>query len=509
MTLDSKSKEKPIAYNADDSAALGVVCGVISQLNGVREKQNGETSGLEVTTVDDQAESSTMWPRFSSAIPGFEAINKAGRWNYQRDRIYIRTDEVLRRAARRRAVPPTRSLAPSKDETRRGSAFCQVCRKKGVKKGAASRVLYDLRLSKRGIRTWVVRYHYRTFHCRRCHRTSGTPAEFRAGSMYGWNVTGIVMYMLIELGMTQRSIAAALNRIFKLGIIEREVLHLKEWAARFYDATRGQILAVMVKGKLVQADETSVIIKRRRVYVWVFTTLREVVYFYTETREASFLQQILTGFSGVLVSDFYAAYDSIPCPQQKCLLHLIRDLNDAALENPFDEGLKGLIVSFAALRNCIVDTIDHRGLKHHFLMRHRADVERFYRNMAKDKLDSESARKCRERLQKHREKLFTFLDHDGVPWNNDNAEHAIKAFARLRRGIEGLTTPKGIEEYLVLLSVCQTCKYTGVDFLDFLRSGEKDIYAFAESRRGRRQWTQTSQPGGLPADASPDIGSQP
>jgi hypothetical protein len=49
----------------------------------------------------------------------------------------------------------------------------------------------------------------------------------------------------------------------------------------------------------------------------------------------------------------------------------------------------------------------------------------------------------------------------------------------------------------------------GVDFLDFLRSGEKDVHAFAESRRGRRQRTQTSQPDSLPADASPDTGSQP
>jgi hypothetical protein len=39
---------------------------------------------------------------------------------------------------------------------------------------------------------------------------------------------------------------------------------------------------------------------------------------------------------------------------------------------------------------------------------------------------------------------------------------------------------------LVLLTVCQTCKYMGVDFLDFLRSGEKDIHAFAESRCRRR-----------------------
>jgi len=49
----------------------------------------------------------------------------------------------------------------------------------------------------------------------------------------------------------------------------------------------------------------------------------------------------------------------------------------------------------------------------------------------------------------------------------------------------------------------------GVDFLDFLRSGEKDIHAFAESRRGRRRRTQTSQPTGLQADAIPETGSQP
>jgi hypothetical protein len=28
---------------------------------------------------------------------------------------------------------------------------------------------------------------------------------------------------------------------------------------------------------------------------------------------------------------------------------------------------------------------------------------------------------------------------------------------------------------LVLLSICQTCKYKGVDFLEFVRSGERDI----------------------------------
>jgi hypothetical protein len=40
---------------------------------------------------------------------------------------------------------------------------------------------------------------------------------------------------------------------------------------------------------------------------------------------------MLKNFVGVLVSDFYAAYDSMECPQQKCLIHFIRDLNDALI----------------------------------------------------------------------------------------------------------------------------------------------------------------------------------
>ena len=34
---------------------------------------------------------------------------------------------------------------------------------------------------------------------------------------------------------------------------------------------------------------------------------------------------------------------------------------------------------------------------------------------------------------KCRDKLFTFIKYDGVPWNNNNAENAIKRFAYYRR----------------------------------------------------------------------------
>ena len=94
------------------------------------------------------------------------------------------------------------------------------------------------------------------------------------------------------------------------------------------------------------------------------------------------------------------------------------------------------------------------------------------------------ALKLKERLQKNRNTLFTFLSYDGVPWNNNNAEHAVKPLAMPRQVMGGVSTGKGIRDYLVLLSLCETCKFMGLDFLDFLRSGETDIQAF-EKKQGK------------------------
>jgi predicted RecB family nuclease len=453
-------KQRLIVYNADDCAALAHLHHVISR---TAEGEGGNAK--QVTSVQDLAQSNSMWPTFASPIPAFEAINKAGRWNYQRDHVYVRTDKVVRRATQASDVLPTRLLHPVKEVVGNASSICPVCGKKGAKTHKNARTLYDLRFGRLSVRTWVVRYHYPLYYCPPCHMTFGTPEEFRKGSMYGRNILGTVMYMLIELNMTQRAIAIGLNRMFKLGIQQHEVYHLKGWAARFYDQTRRQTLERMTKGVLLHADETSIIIKNKRCYVWVFATFHEVVYFYAETREAGFLQEKLKYFKGVLISDFYAAYDSIPCPQQKCLIHLMRDLNDAVLEHPFDEELKTLVLGFADLLRRIVDTVERRGLKRHFLKGYRHDVERFYRTMSKATNQSEAAVRCRERFEKNREKLFTFLDYDGVPWNNNNAEHAIKAFARLRRemapevGLEP-TTPR-------LTAACSTIEllWNGVPLL--------------------------------------------
>jgi hypothetical protein len=269
---------------------------------------------------------------------------------------------------------------------------------------------------------------------------------------------------------------------------------LKSKAADYYGVTNKKLLDRITRGNLIHADETRANIKGHLAYVWVLTNLREVVYILAKSREGEIVQELLKDFNGVLVSDYYAAYDAIECPQQKCLIHLMRDLNDEILNNPFDEEMKSVVTRFAGLLKPIIDTIDTHGLKKHFLNKYLVDVNRFYGFLDKSDFKSEASLKCKQRFEKNRNKLFTFLRYDGVPWNNNNAEHAIKAFARLRDVISGLSSKKGIDEYLTLLSVAETCEYQGLDFLDFLRSGEKDIQAFAERKQRRRRGTHIRLP---------------
>jgi hypothetical protein len=499
------AREWLVRYNAEDCDALDIVAASL-----LRTVRSGGQPTVDESTVSATVHVDSLKPEMPfifgkkpSVTPEVEFLRKAAHWHYQRDRIYLRTGNELKRATKARTPALTPAMRVNEEILCQRPRFCPRCKRKGIKPVySATRILRDLRFSRFGLRRWTVKYHFQSCYCPVCGVCFGKPSEFWQGTYYGPNVAALLIYKTVDLCMQQRTIAQELNRLYQLGLHERQVHRLKAKAAGLYEDSRRMILEEMLKGAVIQVDETRIDLRLKSAYVWVFATFREVVYFYAESREGGLPQRLLQGFKGVLVSDFYAVYDALPCSQQKCLIHLMRDLNDAVLDNPYDDGVKGVVASFATLLKGIVETTDRRGLKRFFLRKHLLDVDRFYRQLSRADYRSEAALKCKERFEKNRERLFTFLDHDGVPWNNNNAEHAIKAFARLRRTIDGLSTPKGIEDYLVLLSVCQTCKYMGVDFLDFLRSGEKDIHAFAESRRGRKRLSPTHEPQAPPADVS-------
>ena len=135
---------------------------------------------------------------------------------------------------------------------------------------------------------------------------------------------------------------------------------------------------------------------------------KHVVFMLTDTRETEFLQGLLGGYDGVLVSDFYGGYDSMPCRQQKCLVHLIRDLNDDLWRNPFLAEYESFVIGVRDLLVPIFEDVEKYGLKKRHLQKHMKSVERFYRQSIDMAWESEIVQTYQKRFVRYREALFCF-----------------------------------------------------------------------------------------------------
>jgi hypothetical protein len=135
-----------------------------------------------------------------------------------------------------------------------------------------------------------------------------------------------------------------------LHVSNPEILMFKSLLTRFYRVTYTALLPRILAGPVVHADETSVKLRTGKGYVWVLVSPEEVVFLYRPTREAEFLQNILRDFQGVLVSDFLRRLRIAPVPATEVPdIHLIRDINQDLLNNPFDEDFR---VSPSRLDHC-------------------------------------------------------------------------------------------------------------------------------------------------------------
>ncbi len=482
---DTSIKQRLITYNAEDCEELERVTNTVSLLCQKQADIANSADNNIVYTNSLKRENPYHLGRNKFLMPELEYINQSAYWDYQRDKIYVKSSQQLKRASKKVSRSRTRDLPINEVVECQPPTYCPKCKATDIRKwDKTSKIVYDLKLGQASIKRWIVKYYFHRYRCYRCRTTFYSQQRPWTRSKFGSGFLAYIIYQSIELRLSQQTIAQSLNQLFGFNLNLGMFNGQKTRTAQIYKETYDGILDKIVHGKLIHADETKVSIKGETVYVWVFTSLEEVVYIYKETREGDFLQELLREFNGVLVSDFYAAYDSIKCPQQKCLIHLIRDLNDDLLKYPFDEELKSLIREFTMLLKPMIETVDRSGLKASFLRKHKVFVENFYKTLSHRNYKSEAALKYKKRFEKYHDKLFTFLDYDGIPWNNNNAEHTIKEFAMLRKVIGGSSTENGIREYLTLFSICETCKYKGVSFLDFLRSGGKSIDVFIKTKNG-------------------------
>ena len=489
---DEQWKQRLVEYNMEDCEALKQVTEFIHSnclLTSGPTSHSMVLPTVERVLETEKKNENHKWGHTLFQSTDFNIINASSHFDYQRDRVYIRTSRKLKK--RHIGKHQNRRL-PVTDHLEITPEHCPQCTSDDVimiptdtrtKKLYTKRAL-DLVISSGKIRRRVIECHGAFYRCQQCGYRF-LPPQYAHLDKHFHGLKSWLMYGHLENRFSFDSLRGLLKESFGLHVHEAEIHMIKGLLAHYYHDTYEGLLRRIVTGAVIHADETEVKLRFGDGYVWVFGSIEEIVFVYRPNREGGFLHELLKGFHGVLVSDFYAAYDSIDCPQQKCLIHLMRDMNQALLENPFDVELRALTDPFGMLLRDIVTTIDTHGLRKHFLGKHAAEVTKYLELIGTQSFRSEAAECLRARLLKYRAKIFAFIEFNGVSWNNNVAEHGIKQFALYRKGTVRSLEERGIQDYLTLLSICQTCRMRGLSFLQFLLSREKDLERYATKRNGQ------------------------
>jgi predicted RecB family nuclease len=494
-------KQKLLAYNLEDCAALKRVTELVYALHPGPGPRGGARptadAGPPVARVEELDRLGAIAHRGKIEFfhPDFQYINNCAHFDYQRQRVYVRTGRVRRRTPAGPRRFRNRKLRVSR-RVQIVSRTCPACGgrevvqwpkgKKVIGYCTKGKRAFDLVFTPGGVKRRVVECRTTVHECCTCGEVF-VPERYQRLAKHFHGLMSWAMYEHVAHRIGCPTLKEVLKDYFGLAVCQQEVNRFKSIMARYYRPGYKRLLAKMLAGPVLHIDETEVKLRSGKGYVWVFATAAEVVYLFRPTREGDFLRDLLKDFRGVLVSDFYAAYDALPCPQQKCLIHLLRDMNQELLNNPFDTELQSITGPFGSLLREVVGTIDRHGLKRLHLRRHERGVAQYFQTLATRSFRSEAAEALRGRLLKYRDKLFTFLGHDGVPWNNNDAENAVRQFAYYRDGNPGRLREPGLKDYLVLLSLYQTCRYRGVSFLKFLLSRSRDIDGFCPGRPRKRR----------------------
>jgi hypothetical protein len=394
-TRDFRIKNRLVEYNQADCIALKkltdfITCR-ISKGFGTRE------DGISVRGTEEMRQVRPHWQLFAPkpyALADLQQVGKSAYFDYQREKIFIRTHRqfkvINQRAVKNRWLPSK----PDKTILFEVETCPDCCSHRLHRDSESDHIVLDLKFSTRGVKKYVTRFVSWRYSCKKCGKCFRSEDRVSNPQRYGHGLASWCVYQNNVLGVNISKVRKCLGDVFGLHLDQSMLDRTKERIATFYEPLYADILRLILASPVLHIDETTVSLRKlQQGYVWVLTTLDRVYYLYRPTRETEFLREMLSPFRGVLVSDFYTGYDFLPCEHQKCLVHLVRDIDDDLLRNPLDEELKRLAEAFGSLLRSIVSTIDRFGLRCRHLKKHKREVTRFMKDEVEIELKSEIANK--------------------------------------------------------------------------------------------------------------------
>jgi len=309
---------------------------------------------------------------------------------------------------------------------------------------------------------------YRTYkgYCPNCQRTvqSRHPDQI-PNRMIGSRALLLAADMKHGLGVPYRKVSTSLKRLCGLsitaGALTQEMSSLAKWLKPEYEAIRSAIR----QSPSVNIDETGWRLDGNLCWLWAFTNDSFTIYEVNPSRgHHVVLEQLGEDYCGTIISDFYTAYNPLPYKQQKCLVHLLRELSQS--KNDTDE--------FMAFRKKLTRLLrDALRLKQRMTDITQENYDRLLRyihnrlsELCCAPYQTDDCQRLSKRLSKHSHQLFTFLEEMNVDSDNNRAERAIRPAVVTRKISGGNRSAFGASALSIITSIIQTCKQQDKDFVE-------------------------------------------
>jgi hypothetical protein len=130
--------------------------------------------------------------------PELEQINKRAYFDYQRSKVFLRTSSEVKKAITKNKRKKHVGYKINKEISFDVPKRCPLCNKLSpIKHAKQSRIVYDLKMFKYGIKRWVIKYKSPRCLCNKCNRTFYPPAYQKiisSKSKFGHNLFALIIY---------------------------------------------------------------------------------------------------------------------------------------------------------------------------------------------------------------------------------------------------------------------------------------------------------------------------
>jgi len=324
-------------------------------------------------------------------------------------------------------------------------------------------------------RTETTLYRKHRYYCRGCGKTvtgrgKGEVAKGRIGPL----AKALAVFFKYDVKVSDNDIKKIFEKMFGLKIAISSIAGFRDQVAREAKPLYEKIKEQLKASQVIHADETGWRLDGDNQWLWKFSNKRVSLTHIDKSRGQKVVNDVLgEEYDGVLVSDFLSAYNKINSKKQRCLAHIMRDL-EKVIEYWDEEDLK-TVTYCKRLMEILMRGIDlHRVYqKKKWDKRYSAERENIVGQLKDFRFPDPNKKllvRFAKRLERHKDEIFTFLYEKGVDYHNNHAEQQIRPNVILRKITYGNRSMSGALNHNILTSVIQTAKMNGVDVIDTLKS---------------------------------------